>query len=374
MKPILGCDSHKRYSVFVELFEDGKVSQAVRVEHDREVFRAYLASLATESEIALESTGHWYWLVDEMERAGHHPHLGHPLEAKKRMGKTNKGDSLDAAGLAILQRNGTLPEVWIPPRELRDQRELLRTRMALLNLGTRLKQRIHAALERYGILYSGSADLFGTKGRDWLDSHIAGLPPHTAEMLREQLRALDEIIVHVKTVEQRIHEVLHPDPVVKLLQTIPGVGAVLGPVIALEIGDIRRFGHAGQLASYCGLVPRVFSSGGKTRHGHTSRCVNLYLRWAFVEAAVCATRFHTPLHRHVNDLYQKLKPSKGHGRAAVAIARHLAEAAFWMLTKNCPYRPPQRSRSTAAATVDPRCSSSPPSSTNGSARVAPGTR
>ena len=79
------------------------------------------------------------WMVDEMEKAGHRPHLANPTEAKKRMGKTNKTDALDAKGLAILLHNGTLPESWIPPGELRDRRELLRTRMALRDLRTSLK-------------------------------------------------------------------------------------------------------------------------------------------------------------------------------------------------------------------------------------------
>src|SRR5713101_7707074 len=77
-----------------------------------------------------------------MERAGHHPKLANPLEAKRRMALTKKTDKLDARGLAILLRNGTLPEVWIPPRELRDQRELLRLRIFLVHLRTRVKNRI----------------------------------------------------------------------------------------------------------------------------------------------------------------------------------------------------------------------------------------
>ena len=163
MKPVLGCDAHKRYSVFVELFEDGRSGPAVRVDHERETFRRYLDSLAEQSDIAIESTGHWYWLVDEIERAGHHPHLAEPFESKKRMGRSHKTDALDARGLAILLRNHTLPEVWIPPGPLRDQRELLRTRMALRDLRTMLKHRIHSALERYGIFNIGVSDLFGVK-------------------------------------------------------------------------------------------------------------------------------------------------------------------------------------------------------------------
>jgi transposase len=89
-------------------------------------------------------------MVDEMEKAGHRPHLANPTEAKKRMGKTNKTDALDGKGLAILLHNGTLPESWIPPGELRDRRELLRTRVALRDLRSSLKHRIHTAIDRYG--------------------------------------------------------------------------------------------------------------------------------------------------------------------------------------------------------------------------------
>lgn len=384
-KPILGCDAHKRYSVFVRLREDGKTDPPVRVEHDGGKFRAYLSSLAESTDIAIESTGHWYWLVDEMEKAGHHPHLTQPFVAKRMMGHTHKTDPLDAKGLAILLRNGTLPEVWIPPRDLRDQREILRTRMALRDHRTMLKHRIHSALERYGIFHTGISDLFGKRGRDFLAEVASRLPPHTAAMVAVQLEAFDELGVHVENLEQKIREVIMPDPVVKRLRSAPGIGEILGPVIALEIGDITRFPRAEQLAGYCGLAPRVFSSGGKTTHGRSSRCVNLYLKWAFVEAAVCAThvRGGDPLYRHVHELYRRLQPTKGHGRAAVAVARHLAEAAFWMLTKQQDYRPPQQpsrlcpSSSASEAASAPSSSTkskkaSRPSSTNGSARDTSG--
>ena len=99
-------------------------------------------------------------MVDEMERSGHRPKLCNPLEAKRRMGLTKKTDTLDARGLAILLRNGTLPEVWIPPSELRDQRELLRLRIFMVRLRTRVKNRIHGTLSRHNVQVPG-ADLFG---------------------------------------------------------------------------------------------------------------------------------------------------------------------------------------------------------------------
>src|SRR5437764_11535893 len=132
MQQFIGCDAHKRYSVFVAVNEQGQAGQAMRIAHDRGLYREFLGQLPQGSVIALEATGHYGWLVDEMERMGHRPRLANPLEAKRRMGKTNKADKLDATGLAVLLRNGTLPEVWIPAGELRDQRELLRMRIFLV--------------------------------------------------------------------------------------------------------------------------------------------------------------------------------------------------------------------------------------------------
>ena len=202
---------------------------------------------------------------------------------------------------------------------------------------------------------------------------MQSLPPSTREMLERQLEIFDLIGIELERIEARIEQVIQPDPIVKRLQTMPGVGKILGPVIALEIGEVRRFAYAERLASYCGLVPRVFSSGGHTRLGGTSRFVNLYLKWAFVEAANCAIRLRGSQYRHACELYQRLQPLKGHGRAAVAVARHLAEAAFWMLTKQQNYRPPQPVRSAAAVTAE-QSPTSPPSSMNRSARDTSGIR
>jgi transposase len=90
------------------------------------------------------------------------------------MGLSNKTDKLDAKGLAILLRNGTLPEVWIPPSELRDQRELLRLRILLVRLRTRVKNRIHAALARHNMQIAG-ADLFGAEARSQLTGRLPEL-------------------------------------------------------------------------------------------------------------------------------------------------------------------------------------------------------
>ncbi len=341
MQPVIGCDAHKKFSVFVSVDQKGKASRPVRVDHDRDLYCQYLRSLPPGSDIALEATGHWYWIVDAMEQAGHHPHLANPFEAKRRMAKSNKTDALDARGLAILLRCGTLPESWIPPGELRDQRELLRTRMALRDLRTSLKHRIYAAIDRYGLHPEAISDLFGTKGRQYLGSALKRLPPETSHMTAMQLDAIDQLEEKMEIVESRIAERLRMSPEIRLLRTVPGLGPVLAPLVWLEIGDVERFPRAEHLASYAGLVPRIIASGGHVRHGGTCRNVNHYLKWAFVEAANIAIRMKAQRHQHIGVLYQRLCPVKGHGRAAVAVARHLAEASYWVLRKRQSYRAPQ---------------------------------
>lgn len=194
------------------------------------------------------------------------PHLANPLEAKRRMGKT---DALDAKGLAILLHNGTLPESWIPPGELRDRRELLRTRMALRDLRSSLKHRIHAAIDRYGLQATGISDLFGVRGRVYIDTTLDKLPHDTAAMICVQLTSLDQLEVQVEDIEDRIADALKPSPEVRLLRTIPGIGEILAPLVWLEIGEVERFPRTENLASYAGLVPRIIASGGRIRHGGT---------------------------------------------------------------------------------------------------------
>ena len=147
-----------------------------------------------------------------------------------------------------------------------------------------------------------------------------------------------------------MQEVFEQTPELALLMTLPGVGFILGTVLLCEVGDIGRFPSAAHLAAYAGTTPRVHASGGKTRYGQVRSDVNRYLKWAFVEAANCAcrNRRHWP-HRHVSRLYERLGRRKGHSTAIGAVARHLAEATYWILTKREAYREPRRAAGSSMA-------------------------
>lgn len=346
MQEYIGCDAHKKYSVFVCITEAGEVKAPVRVKHEKEAYRNFLYTLPAGSKIAVETVGNWYWMIDAMEQAGHKPQLTHAVKAKLMMGQVNKTDPLDAKGLAVLLRNGTLPSVFIPSPELRDERELPRMRMALVKIRTHMKNRVHATLSKYAIDIDEVSDVFGVKGRELLTQRLSELPPYTCQSVERQLQVLDHVIEQITECEKQIEGVVKETKEMSLLKTLPGVGSILATVLALEIGPVERFADAPRLASYAGTTPRVHSSGGKTFYGPVRHDVNRYLKWALVEAANCTVLQKERMKdRHVGRLYRRIRARKGHAKAVVAVARHLAEAAFWVLKKQEPYKEPKGSLS-----------------------------
>jgi len=339
----VGCDAHKHYSQFAVLDQDGHLLSQHRVDHQPGAISGFLENLPQGTPVALESVGNWYWIADEIEAAGCLPLLTHAAKAKVMMGNVNKTDKLDAKGLAKLLHLESLPTVWLPPGEIRDERELHRTRMALSKLRTALKNRIHATLAKYGLATTEHSDIFVGAGKAWLETAVSRLPAETGRCVGQELEALDSLQSHIARLEQRIRERVALTPSIQLLKSLPGVGNILAIVVDREIGSIDRFDTPGQLASYCGVVPTVHASGGKTRFGHMRKPCNQYLKWAFIEAANVVVRHrHHPAWKtkYVCQIYDQVSRRKGHAVAVGAVARHLAEGAFWILNRQEPYRPP----------------------------------
>lgn len=341
MEEYIAFDSHKHYTwVEHEKVTSGKLRQ-YRLEHAPGAIRQALVGSEPGTAVALEATANWYWIVEEIEQAGLVPKLVHPRKAKLMMGLINKTDKLDAHGLNLLTRNGTLPTVWIPPGPLREVRELTRTRVALVRQRTRWKNRIAAALAKYGAPASAWTDPYGKSARGELETRLARLPEQANWAARQMLAQVDGLSRQVEQFEQRLKGLVEVTPPMQHLMSLPGVGVILAATIQLEIGEVSRFPSAEHLASYAGTTPRVHASGDRVRYGRTRPDVNRYLKWAFAEAANSVAVNHTRCpDRHVSQLYLRLRLRKGHGKAIGAVARHLAEAAFHVLSPQQDYRDP----------------------------------
>jgi len=339
----VGCDAHKHYSLFSVLDAGGHLIQRVRINHAPGAIRAFLSQFPPGTPVALETVGNWYWIVDEIEEAGCLPLLAHAAKAKSMMGHVHKTDKLDAGGLATLLHLGTLPAVWIPPGDLRDERELPRTRMAFSKVRTMLKNRIHSTLAKYALSLDTHSDIFTAKWRPQLLQVLEHLPAETRRCVQQELELLDLLQTHIHRLEARILERVELTPAIQLLMSIPGPAEILSIVIDRELGSIQRFPAPKHLASYSGLVPRVRASGGKVHYGRMIKQANNYLKWAFIEAAnvIVRQRHHANWRgKYVVRLYERTRQRKGHAVAVGATARYLAEAAFWVLKKGEPYREP----------------------------------
>jgi transposase len=339
----IGCDAHKHYSLFAVFDADGRLIQRTRVNHLPGAIRAFLSQFPEGTPVALETVGNWYWIVDEIEGARCTPLLAHAHTAKKRMGYIHKTDKLDADGLATLLHLGTLPLVWSPPGDLRDERELPRTRMAFSKVRTMLKNRIHSTLAKYALSLDTDSDIFTAKWRPQLMQLLAHLPAETHRCVDQELELLDLLQAHIRRLEVRILEKVRLTPTIRLVMSIPGPAEILSIVIDREVGCIDRFPAPKHLASYSGLVPRVKASGGRVHYGRMIKQANNYLKWAFIEAAnvIVRQRHHSNWRgKYVVRLFERTRQRKGHAVAVGATARYLAEATYWVLKKGEPYRAP----------------------------------
>jgi len=341
MEEYIAFDSHKHYTwVEHQQANSGKTRQ-YRLEHAPGAIRQALMGCSPGTPVAIEATANWYWITDEIEQARCVPRLVHPRRAKLMMGQINKTDKLDTHGLNMLQRNGTLPTVWIPPGPLRELRELTRTRVVLVAQRTRWKNRITATLAKWGLPASEYSDPYGKRAREELQGRMEQLPEQTRWATQQMLMQLDSLSEQIRQFEKRLGELVEVTPEMQWLETLPGVGVILSATIALEIGEIGRFLSAERLASYSGTVPRVHASGDRVRCGRTRPDVNRYLKWAFAEAAnSTAVNYRRFPERHVSQLYARLRVRKGHNKAVGAVARHLAEATFHVLSRKQAYRDP----------------------------------
>jgi transposase len=308
--------------------------------------------------LVMEATGEywkpiWHLLEDDFELM-----LVNARHVKQVPGR--KTDVSDAAWLCQLAEAGLLRASFVPPKPIRDLRQLTRYRRAQIAERKREAQRLHKALEETGIkLDCVATDILGKSGRAMLDALVAGTtdPELLAELARGKLRkkipALREalegrferlhallvgaILAHLDFLDEQvellsdaIEEQIRPFwPAVRLLCTIPGIQQRTAELLIAEIGtDMSVFPTAGHLASWAGQCPGNDQSAGKRRSGRT-RKGSKHLNAALKDAAMAALRTNDS---YLQSLYRRKKPQLGHGRALGAVKHSMLCACWHMLT------------------------------------------
>lgn len=323
-----GIDLHSNNHVVVITDDEDKRVVEKRLPNDLSLTLSLLAPYRDDlSGIAVESTYNWYWLVDGLEDAGYSLQLVNTAAVKQYDGLKYSDDQHDAFWLAHLMRLGILPTGYIYPREQRAVRDLLRRRAFLVRTASSQLISIQSQIWRStGIRVSSNA----IRKVDFEPDLVSGYTRQAVDALLAVYRTLQS---QIHTLEQLASDAVKLSDEFRIVQTIKGVGSILGLTIMLETGDIHRFAGPGNFASYCRCVDSKRTSNGKNKGSGNAKAGNKYLSWAFSEAAHFAVRFE-PLAKR----FYERKKARTNGIIAIrAVARKLARATWMMLKHQTPY-------------------------------------
>ena len=280
--------------------------------------------------IAVESTFNWYWLVDGLQDLGYETVLANPAAIQQYEGVKHTDDKHDAFWLAEMLRLKILPTGYICDRKLRSVRDLLRRRMGLVRKRTALI----LSLKSLHVRMHGTAWTLGEIKRSSVDEVWRKFGHESDQLVaREDRRLIQELDVSIARIESHVLQRVRKLPVYPRLLSIPGIGDILGMTIALETGDVKRFGSAGDFASYCRCVRSERSSNQKKKGENNRKCGNKYLAWAFVEAANFAQRYD----EQAKAFYERKKGVTNTVVATKALACKLAKAAWHVMSKDVNY-------------------------------------
>jgi len=330
----IGIDVHKKFCYACIKDKRGVLLEEFRFLNTNKGFSKLLRAIgARPAKTVLESTGNlWLRLYLTLEESGIEVILSHPSKTKAIAAARLKSDKVDAAMLADLLRADLVAPCYVPPSDVRDIRELTRVRMNLVRDRVRVKNRIHALLDRCeGPRYSGST-LWGKAGIKWLKG--LELPVTEGFILQTYLKQLEALSGLVEDVERTIAQRAVEDERMQLLMTIPGIDYYAAMLFVSELGDIDRFLSSNKLVSWLGLAPRVSQSGEKCYHGAITKMGSPRVRWVLVQVAHIAARYDD----HFQKKFRRISERRGKSKAYVAVAREIAVACFHMLKKGEPYR------------------------------------
>ena len=365
-----GLDVHKdTVVVCLRRLDGGRLHKEVRtfgtVTRELLALADWLVAVGV-THVAMESTGVYWKPIFNILEGQCEVLLVNALHIKQVPGR--KTDIKDCEWIAQLLQHGLLRASFVPPRPIRDLRELTRQRTQLVGEKSAVANRLQKVLEDANIkLGSVASDVLGVSGRAMLQAIIAGQedPAHLADLARRRLRSkipelqlalhgrvtdhhrflLRLLLEHVNHLEDligqlntRIEAVLVPvEEAANRLDTIPGVDRHAAEIIAAEVGtDMTPFASADHLASWAGMCPGNNESAGKRRSGKTTRG-SRWLRTTLVQCAWAAS--HTK-GTYLAAQYRRLAARRGKKRALVAVGHTILVVAYHLLKHKTTYQEP----------------------------------
>ena len=326
-----GIDLHSNNLMIGIVDQSGKRLKHEKVDCElKQVVKVLAPYKARLKSVAVESTYNWYWLVDGLRALSYPVVLANPAAIDQYSGIKCADDKNDAYFLAELQRLNILPTGYIYDPKLRPVRDLLRRRLSLVHQRS-------ALMISFKSLYTRTTEQAMNLGqlKSMEPSQAAALYEHPANQLiaTVQKEHIDQLGRSIARIEKAVLKSACELPYYDRLNTLPGVGKILGMTITMEVGEIKRFKTSGHFASYCRAVDSQRTSNEKNKGQNNRKCGNKYLAWAFVEAANFAKRYDEPCRRW----FDRKAARTSTVIATKALACKLAKAAWHIMAENIDY-------------------------------------
>lgn len=326
---IIGCDYHPSWQQICWMDTRTGETEERKLEHATGEAERFYRGLPEAALIGMESTGNCQWFVEMATTAGHQVWIGDAAKIRASEVRQQKHDRRDAALILRLLLEGRFPRIWTPSGEEKDLRQLLIHRHKLVRIRVQVKNELQHLAMNQGVTKKGK--LWSKAGEQVLRE--LPLRPWASRRREDLFKVRKMLDGQIGLLEEAVAEVAQKNEKARLLMTQPGVGPITSLAFVLTMGDVSRFPRGKQVASYLGLIPREYSSGGKQRLGSISKQGNSFMRMLLVEAAQVAVRCDPGMRAE----YLQRCHRKAKGVAKVAAARKLAVRLYWMLRTNRGY-------------------------------------
>jgi transposase len=319
----------------------------------------HLVDLGVQRVVMEATSDYWKPVFYLLEAHGLDPWLVNARDVKHLPGRP-KTDALDAVWLCKVAERQMLRPSFVPPKPIRQLRDLTRYRIDLVGARTAEKNRVEKLFEDACIKLSVvAADIFGVSGRAMMAALIGGErdPKALAQLARARMRAkiglleeafnghfdnhhafllttmlgrIDAIGADIAAVDAQIEAQLAPfASAAARLDDIPGIGPVAAAIILAEVGvDMSRFPTAGHLCSWAKFSPAICSSAGKSKGNGSTGHGNRYLARVLGESAVVAGRTDSFL----GERYRRIAKRRGKKCAIVAVGRSILVIVWHLLS------------------------------------------
>jgi transposase len=326
---VIGCDYHPSWQQICWVDTKTGETEEKKLEHASGEAERFYRQLGSHALIGMESTGNCQWFVEMATTAGHDVWIGDAAKIRACDVRQQKHDRRDAALILRLLLEGRFPRIWTPSGQEKDLRQLLIHRYKLVRIRAQVKNELQHLAMNQGI--TKRRKLWSQAGEKVLRE--LPLKPWASRRREDLFKVRGMLDEQVGLLDQAVGEAAEKNEKARLLMTQPGVGPITSMAFVLTMGDVNRFQRGKQVASYLGLIPREYSSGGHRRYGSISKQGNRFMRMLLVEAAQCAVRYDPQMRsEYLHRCHRKAK-----GVAKVAAARKLAIRLYWMLRSNTSY-------------------------------------